>query len=214
MVNQQEKLDALSYCIGAMLGDGWITLNNDGFPQVGIEMLDRECVEFVAASVGAQFECSTNVNEVRRSDGRRVMHRWVTRKRPIFEFFRDITAHREYFPEWFFTASRNECASLVAGLMDTDGYVKEDGSLGFSGTKQKLVFDTGRLLITKLHIRCNGPYSLPQQGCRLPQWRIVPNKHDFIEAGIPLLCERKIARLRTSESSDVAPCVGEGVLQP
>lgn len=210
MDNQQEKVfDVMSYCVGVMLGDGHCSMNLDGYPNVQLEMMDEEVVVLFADAIAKQFNFSPNV--IKRTRGGTDLWRVSTRRTNVYEFFRDITHFKQFFPEWYFTANEWEQKSLLAGLWDTDGYVTESHHdkytqlrVGFSNTNYRLVCDTARLL-TMLKVRVARIEEIEVQGNRLPQWRIFPNTKDFQAITLPLQCKRKLDRLyRTSENSNAA----------
>jgi hypothetical protein len=201
MDNQQEKcIEEMDYVVGVMLGDGLCALS-DMRPLVQLEMMDSEVVELFARAVNQQFGLSHSISY--RERGGTKLARYTTRNKECFEFFRDITAHRQFFPEWYFTAPQRQQLSLLAGLWDTDGYVAISAGtvkgkayhqphVGFSNTSQRLVLDTARLLEMQ-RVRVS-VLDIPVQGNRRPQWRARPNIDDFLALQLPLQCRRKAER--------------------
>ena len=141
----RNKLPIDPYLLGALIGDGCITLTlnaaNGQRPiyfsnteQDVIERVDsclRERGAWLCKSAGAN--CQYDVRGCK----------WL--KEAIVELGLNKGSLDKFIPEMYLTASRMDRERLLCGLMDTDGHVAEHGSCSYATSSQQLALDVMRL---------------------------------------------------------------------
>ena len=133
-----EILRKIAYTIGNFIGDGSISaqarvrkagsvarLKNDKvYVQCSVRFgsLDVESMERVKQEIAEAFNKDHPIFTRTLKSGRN-FYCINTCSREVFDFFSINTALKMRIPEYYFTADDDTKRALLAGLMDTDGYI-------------------------------------------------------------------------------------------
>ncbi len=181
-----EILRKLAYTIGNFIGDGSISaqarirkagsvprLKSDKvYVQCSVRFgsLDVESMERVKQEIADTFNKQHPIF-VRTLKSGRSFYCINTCSREVFDFFSVNTALKMRIPEYYFTADDDTKRALIAGLMDTDGYIshREEETystwrVGFGMNERGIVESTASILrslganVGKIGITTKGEY--------------------------------------------------------
>lgn len=200
--SENDMLFRLAYSMGAFLGDGNFRYRPEyRAAELQIWKQDREVAEEVLKEVNAVFKVNYEVQE-REDHGVKLYAARIGKLR-IGAVFALATNWRNEVPREFFSASRDVKVRLIAGLMDTDGYVSygatASGSggprwlLGFANTNLGLVQSLASML-QSLGVKVGAVITQPRKGY-VDYYHIRPNMRSFTDAGLYFLSKRKQGRL-------------------
>lgn len=202
-----DQLSRCAYSVGQVLGDGHIQsyrVQKKGkwYPlqMVRIGTEDRDALERVRDEVEAVFGPKYAIMDYRVLKSGKVFYQVHLYRRDIFDFFAINTAMKTKIPDMYFSAPDAVKKELIAGLLDSDGYVShrkfanhEQWIVGFANTKRELVEGMAALLkslgvkVGKIGETTKGEYRVV--------YRIAPNIRSFVEAGCYFRVARKAKKL-------------------
>jgi len=138
--NNKQKLPLHPYVLGAMIGDGHFANENSG--TTGFTCFDPEIVERIKTLLPDYmgiFEKRTAPNQFRFGD----LSRYGRRTRALIKELGMLgrKSHDKYIPKDYLCASVSARMEMLRGLMDTDGYVGEGGSLSYCTVSKRLCDD-------------------------------------------------------------------------
>lgn len=150
------------YTLGAWLGDG------NMLKQTRLSGKDEEINNKVFDEIQRTFK-DLNLKTIRR--GNYWEYSFLTKNKEQFRYYRDLYGYpkigtcrinplykefenlgvnckteNKFIPTEYKEGSIIQRLELVKGLMDTDGYISKDGSMGFGNTSLKLVMDLQEVL--------------------------------------------------------------------
>jgi replicative DNA helicase len=145
----QAPLPLDPWVLGALLGDGC-------FSRLTISTADAEILERLRIRLGPELALVSNGSpsgldyRIRRAGSR-----WQKGVRgvvpnPVREVLRalglhGLRSHETFIPEMYLSASREARLDLLRGLIDTDGWVEDHGSVCFVTTSPRLADDVATL---------------------------------------------------------------------
>jgi hypothetical protein len=143
-------MERCAYSLGFFLGDGNLNAGADGTRQVRFYKPDKEPLERVAREVLEVFGRSYAVAEDKSKHVKSDYWRLQLTHPMIFDFFVVNTRYRQEVPHEFFGAASPVQLALLAGLIDSDGFVSIASrggermqemrcQMGFSNTNRHLV---------------------------------------------------------------------------
>src|SRR5580704_3889417 len=118
--------DDMCWFLGLYLGDGYLK-HSDGYTTVGIavDQTDTVLVEEIRRVAKVLFDLDFSLSQ----DGYRLQARGTA---PLAEYLEvnglGGTSHTKRIPEWAYGLPASQRLSLVAGLLDADGYVRDHAS--------------------------------------------------------------------------------------
>jgi len=228
-----EQLSLTAYSVGCILGDGCFQQYSEKYENgkwysrknIQIAKRDKDVIARVRDEIEKVFgvrysifkRCPTNKTN---SD---IYHLRVGRK-DVFDFFSINTNYKAKIPEFYFSAKKNIKRELVAGLMDSDGYITVSTikqytqyQLGFSMTNRDIVAGIANIM-RSLGVKVGklGEYN---KGQYRTMYGINPNIRSFNDAGCYFHSKRKSGRIKdylscihlkkshvlSSETGSVAP---------
>jgi LAGLIDADG-like domain len=130
------------YIIGVLLGDGCITGSTVSFCKP-----DREIAEKVQRLVTEAFGESVTLRESNTKDRAPA---WFIPAKIAVPHLEDLGlmglhSYEKFIPRIYLMASEEERWELLRGLMDTDGWVEEDGDCYYCSTSPRLIEDVRHL---------------------------------------------------------------------
>ena len=230
-----DLLDGLAYTIGNLLGDGSLSASArirkaGSIPRLKEDKtyvqctarfgsLDIESLERVQRELDDCFGRKHPIFERKLKSGRPFFN-LTTCSREVFDFFSINTALKTKIPEWYFTASDKTKRSLIAGLMDTDGYISQREfdtysrwSVGF-GMNERGIVESATSLIHSLGAH-PGKIGTTTKGEYRSLYRFQINAIEYAKAGCYFVAKRKQQKLQAcldykqaSETSNGAPVSG------
>ncbi|MGE3272569.1 MAG: DnaB-like helicase C-terminal domain-containing protein, partial [Chloroflexota bacterium] len=134
------------WMLGLLLGDGC-------FSRLMVSTADAEILERVQARLGPELQlvASGGVDyRIRRAGSRWQKGVQGVVPNPIRESLRALglhgrRSHEKFIPEMYLMASREARLELLRGLIDTDGWVEDHGSVCFVTTSPQLASDVATL---------------------------------------------------------------------
>jgi len=131
------------YVLGVLLGDGNLTTKvvRWGKPEPEIEARVRECM---AAARGAPVEMSVDKPETTGISFRFLDSSGVKEELADFGLLGKSSLEK-FIPRMYLFATTDERWELIRGLMDTDGWVEEDGESYFGSSSRQLALDLQHL---------------------------------------------------------------------
>lgn len=232
VISSESYLNSLitktAYSIGAILGDGYMTL----FPQCCTELagMDVEVLDRFIHEIGEAFGEICSVHTKKLPSGVR-FHAARTSSRLVHNFFWSLTSGKTEIPMEVIRGGSGMKCNLLAGLFDTDGTVKLtetwNGSrtkknprwqLGFSNTKRPLIESVAAILHS-LNVKVGKIHTYHRNSYRTI-YAIHPNTRSFIDAGCYFHADRKqkrlsdyLSRVVGSETMHTAPVTsGEDIV--
>lgn len=136
------------YTMGALLGDGNVT------KQLKLSGSDEEVLNNVLTELNMFFDLGEYYVSSKHG------YNWNLRYRPfnktskkgnpiyeeLKEFGLNCKSENKYIPQIYKESSIAQRIELVKGLMDTDGFISEDGAMTFGNKSEKLVKDLQEIL--------------------------------------------------------------------
>ena len=136
------------YTMGALLGDGNVT------KQLKLSGKDEEVLQNVLTELNMFFDLGEYYVSYKHD------YNWNLRYRPfdetdkkgnpiyeeLKEFGLNCKSESKYIPQVYKESSIAQRIELVKGLMDTDGFISEDGAMTFGNKSEKLVKDLQEIL--------------------------------------------------------------------
>lgn len=226
-----EQLSQTAYSIGFILGDGCFyqcsELHENGKRysrrNVQISKQDLEPIERVRDEIETVFGVKYSVFKRTPNKGLPIYHLRAGRH-DVFDFFSINTYNKTQIPQFYFSASDNIKRDLIAGLMDSDGYIMHHKTntqwqLGFAMTKHEIVAGAANIM-RSLGVKV-GKLGEYEKGQYRNMYGINPNIRSFIEAGCYFHSNRKASRVQAylnyvlgSEAMHAAPVLsGEDRVQ-
>ena len=159
-----------AYTLGALLGDGALTKRT---PK--ISSIDKEILDKIQKQLGDGFEFKYNPTttcEYRIVDKERFLHKSEFKNgqygvNRLHRWLEDldlcVSCQYKYIPDNYKYGSIEQRYELIRGLMDTDGYISNDGSMSFVNTSKQLVDDFMEVL-RSLGIICTVSKRAPGKG--------------------------------------------------
>ena len=159
-----------AYTLGALLGDGALTKRT---PK--ISSIDKEILDKIQKQLGDGFEFKydpTTTCEYRIVDKERFLHKLEFKNgqydvNRLHRWLEDldlcVSCQYKYIPDNYKYGSIEQRYELIRGLMDTDGYISNDGSMSFVNTSKQLVDDFMEVL-RSLGIICTVSKRAPGKG--------------------------------------------------
>lgn len=201
--SEKDVPSRLAYAFGSFLGDGMIRHRLEYHAwELQIWKQDKEVVTNVLREVNAVFGTDYEIAE--RTDNGVLQFGVRIGKRDICEYFALATNWRREIPSELFRISKETQKELIAGLMDTDGYVNfcatgggsggPRWSMGFSNTNLELVQSVATLW-QKFGIRLGKITTQPRKGY-VDYHHARANMQDFVRSGLYFHVERKNERIR------------------
>lgn len=144
-----DELPLDPYALGCLLGDGCL-----GGSSVRFSNVDPEVLAHFDAAIGGHMK----LVDAGRADWRVVQEGGASvagvkgvRLNPVKEALKDLGlwergAAEKFVPPEYLSASRPQRVALLAGLIDTDGWVEGWGSLRFSSASKRLARDVVALM--------------------------------------------------------------------
>lgn len=230
-----EVLRQVAYTIGNFLGDGSASaavrvrkagsvprLKSDKrYVQCSVRFgsLDLETMHRVRDEIEAAFGRKHPVFERTLKSGR-PFHCITACSREVFDFFTINTALKSKIPEWYFSADDETKKALIAGLMDTDGYVSQrdaetysSWTLGF-GMNERPIVESLASLLKSVGVQV-GKIGETTKGEYRTLHRITINATSYAKAGCYFVARRKqekleacVAYRQASETRYAAPLLG------
>ncbi len=120
----QSTTDDFCWWAGVYLGDGYLKRNNDRWPlvEIAVDRSDTELVDEIRRVSRELF----GVELALSPDGSRLRGRGTVALAELIELNGlGGTSHTKRIPDWVFGLPRSQRLSLVAGLLDSDGYVRD-----------------------------------------------------------------------------------------
>ena len=192
----------LAYLLGAYLGDGniWKCQGNHKCYETKVVSLDRDVLEYFAECATSQFVCSANV---RRCCEGKYWQVKVSNKSLMYFLEEETGTKKALLPIGIKSWTREEQVELVAGLMDTDGYISLSKTrldtprwtMGFVNSADW--FWDFRELLQSLGVKC-GKATLKRKyrsSAEKDCYQLHINTRSFIDAGLLFRCQRKQERL-------------------
>lgn len=135
--NEDQPVPLDPYLLGALLGDGGFTGVSVKFTNTSAEM-----VENVKSRVPSTHEMVTQ-DGVRWSIVNKIKGKNNESLWSIFEQLglRGLYSHEKFIPKVYLEGSHAQRLLLMQGLIDTDGHVSVDGTLGYSTSSGQLAKD-------------------------------------------------------------------------
>lgn len=139
-----ESLPLDPWLLGVLLGDGSLAGSSLRFSTADPEMLHR-VEQAVGAEMAVTHASNYDYRIVQRNGARAKGVQGVT-PNPLKSALEalglwDHSAESKFIPPNYLTASRESRTRLLAGLLDTDGWVEKFGSLRFSSCSEQLAKD-------------------------------------------------------------------------
>lgn len=202
-----DQLRRMAYTIGVVLGDGYLQSysaqkNGKWYPLqvVRVGKPDLDTIERVRDQIEAVFGARYAIMPKTLKSGL-TFYQLHAYRRDIFEFFATNTALKTKIPEFFFSADADTKREMIAGLMDSDGYISERPdpkgvtrwNIGFSNTKRDLVSGLAALM-SSLGVKI-GKVCEYQKAEYALLYSINPNLRSFTDAGCYFRAERKAKKL-------------------
>lgn len=206
-ISREIFLDRLAYSIGFFLGDGCLystTVKENGktYPRnvIFVAKPDIECIERIQAQFedvwGKRYAISTLTEKTGRKN-----YRMTAYQRDIFDFFAVNTAFKTKIPASVFAAEPEIKREVIAGLMDSDGFISKkvnpNGTaryqLGFECTDREIVGGLAALM-QSVGVKV-GSIGERQRGEYRPSWHISPNIASYQETGCYFYNKRRIERM-------------------
>lgn len=116
-------MEQLAYSIGFFLGDGNLRVDTAGKRFVRFFKPDREPLERVSRELETMFGFAYKVSLENNKHVSGNYYRLIASNPAIFDFLAFNTAMRTEIPKEFFQAAPSAQLALLAGLIDSDGYV-------------------------------------------------------------------------------------------
>ena len=145
------------YIIGAFLGDGCcmeqqltISSENEEIPQRIADLLPVQYAAHIHKNSENNYNWSFALDNPRHSETGKMVTKLATKA--LFSEFEDemcCDCHSKRIPERYFYGDRAERLALLQGLLDTDGYARNDNGraeVSFSSVNLNLVQDVIRLV--------------------------------------------------------------------
>lgn len=201
------QLSRCAYSMGFCLGDGYLQTYSaqKGGKWYALQVMrmgkpDRDVLERVQAEIEDVFGVKYAITPRILASGLQ-FYQLHAYRRDIFDFFAINTAMKTAIPEPYFSAPDNIKRDLVAGLMDSDGWIShrlmgensERWDLGFGSTKRDLVAGLAAIMRSVgVKVGTMGEYK--KDDYRL-FYRIHPNVRSFVESGCYFHSARKAQKL-------------------
>jgi intein/homing endonuclease len=120
----------------------------------------------------------------------------------VFDFFSINTQFKAIIPQFYFSASDDAKRDLIAGLMDSDGYITRicnknkytQWQIGFAMTKREIVAGAANIM-RSLGVKV-GKLGEYDKGNYQSMYGITPNIRSYIDAGCYFHSSRKSSRLQ------------------
>jgi intein/homing endonuclease len=205
-----EQLSQTAYSIGFILGDGCFhsasELHENGKwysrRSIQIAKQDLEPIERVRDEIASTFGIKYSVFERKPEKGLLIYHLRAAR-RDVFDFFSVNTSFKAIIPQFYFSADDDVKRDLIAGLMDSDGYIAyslvkakyPQWQLGFAMTKREIVAGAANIM-RSLGVKV-GKIGEYEKGRYRNMHAIYPNIRSFIDAGFYFHSSRKNAKIQS-----------------
>jgi hypothetical protein len=200
---------SLAYSVGFILGDGCFhhasELHENGKRysrrSIQIAKQDRDVIERVRDEIDSAFGINYAVFERRPSSGTSIYHLRAARS-DVFDFFAINTCYKAQIPDFYFSAPDDIKRNLIAGLMDSDGYIQQSPNqknytqwqLGFAMTKREIVAGAANIM-RSLGVKV-GKLGEYEKGQYRSMYCINPNIRSFIDSGFYFHGSRKMNRVK------------------
>jgi len=203
------QLPVDSYILGVLLGDGHLSAG-----QVGFTSVDDGIVAMVKERLPEGIEMRVDLFASKPPRYRLVGS--THRQNPLLEALRDLGVHgcrswEKFVPEVYLRSSEEDRRALLAGLMDTDGWV--GSAQQFTSTSERLAQDVAYLArslggvarITRRQTTHRDAYNVTIRMDRCPFW--LERKVDRWEQKPRLGVTRKIASIEPIEGGVHSVCI-------
>lgn len=131
--------DDLAWLVGLYIGDGWKNENRVGFSIPRTDSVRGE----LEKTLEALFGLAPSLGEQVALDSRAISGMMTT------SLGLNGNAHTKSLPDWAFNASISQVKSLLAGLIDSDGYVARTGFAQVGSVNEKML----RSIVELCHYR-------------------------------------------------------------
>ena len=196
------NLEPLSYFFGAWLGDGYSSYTEAKKYIVGVKCSDKEIITrcYFSLLYNEDPHKRGRVTEVKPNGGGVLLQYRVNFSGKDFCLWvRNLTGFKEQLPSYIWTASIEARLAMLAGLLDTDGSISDEGEgryrLRFTGTLEfveqvpelfaRVGIDPGKL--STEYNRDNG---------WLDRYYFYPSIKDAAKIGFYFRCRRKQYRFK------------------
>jgi hypothetical protein len=204
-----EQLSQTAYSVGFILGDGCFHHSSELHPNgkrysrrsIQIAKQDRDAIERVRDEIETAFGIEYAVFDRAHASGLSIYHLRVARS-DVFDFFAINTCYKSQIPEFYFSAPDDIKRNLIAGLMDSDGYIQQSTNqqvytqwqLGFAMTNREIVAGAANIM-RSLGVKV-GKLGEYEKGQYRRMYCINPNIRSFIKAGFYFHGSRKMNKVK------------------
>jgi hypothetical protein len=201
-----EQLSQTAYSVGFILGDGCFYQvsekhkNGKWYSRKSVQVAkrDKDAIERVRDEIEKVFGIGYSVFPGKRERYLTLYHLRAAR-RDVFDFFSINTQFKAIIPQFYFSASDNVKRDLIAGLMDSDGYIMKHQTnnqwqLGFAMTKREIVAGAANIM-RSIGVKV-GKIGKYDKGSYQSMYGINPNIRSYIDAGCYFHSSRKSSRLQ------------------
>ncbi len=187
-----------AYLLGVFLGDGCVTIVQ-GYPAFRLNTIDLDFAEATREALRSFTGRPVSLHTHAVSKSSKPNHSIRCGDPLICEALQSETDRKAKLPDWIFTAPREQKLALIAGLMDSEGYVcvkegRGQAHMGFKSTD--LWFDDFLRLMQSVGI-IHGKIGVEKPrkpGYRTPR-RVTIKMRSWVDAGGYFLIRRKQDRV-------------------
>jgi hypothetical protein len=233
--NTDEMYRGLAYTVGNLLGDGSLSANTrirkaGSVPRLKTDRVYVQCsVRFGSLDIETLERVQSEIEKcfgkkhpifTRKLKSGRDFHNLTACSREVFDFLAVCTSMKSRIPEWYYTADDETKRSLIAGLMDTDGYISQRDFENYSrwtvgfGMNERPIVEGAASILQSIGAKV-GTIGTSTKGAYRSLHRFQVNASAFSDAGCYFVARRKQKKLlacmsyrQASETSNDAPLIG------
>lgn len=143
--SDSEALPIDPYLLGAMIGDGCMTLTQNK-ANYSRNLYFNNSEADVIARVSAELERhGSQLKRNPHTSNQFVLGNAKWLKDAIVNLGMNQNSYNKFIPDIYMKAAPDERRMLLCGLIDTDGHVGENGSVSYSTCSERLAYDVQRL---------------------------------------------------------------------
>lgn len=188
----------MSYVIGAYLTDGCVPKNRSRFIFTNTDKDYANMVHECLLSIGAP---SVMYEKPPAKPGYKTQYFVYSYSKIFCNFLVDCTISKSIIPHFIIDGNKETKLSLIASVIDGDGHVRIDGSIGVRGTCEFL-FDFNNML-NSIGVRTNGirVESILDSGLEYRSLSI--KRSDFLSVGGYCIIKRKMERVVSAKDTRI-----------
>lgn len=191
-----------AYIIGVFLGDGSIGTDKRTFC---LQSIDKDFCETTEKSILKMTYSTPRIVQMNRlTTAKRIVWGLYLTDVSLCKQLKEITKNRTELPEYVYTWSDENKKALIAGLLDSEGYVSK-GKIHYSGEHEvcNLTIGIGACdkWLKQLYTLCSmmgikvGSITTEQLSYNKEFYRFIFNKKSFISSGLYFTIKRKQERI-------------------